>query len=234
MKSCHGAFAASVIALTLVSAPAGAQQRQTRPLTGFDAIEVGGGIDLFVRKGDGFVVEVEASQEDAAKIVTEVVGSTLRIGREKTSWGSFDWGDLGSVHVTLPALVSLDASGGSDVEAEGTFSSDKLHVGASGGSDVTIDVAAGELDIDASGGSDLRISGSARSARVESSGGSDLNASALTADEADVESSGGSDLRIAVRQKIVGDASGGSDVTYTGQPTTVNVDTSGGAEVHHR
>jgi hypothetical protein len=234
MKSYRGAFAASVIVLTLLCGPAGAQQRQTRPLTGFDAIEVGGGIDLFVRKGDRFVVEVEASQDDAAKIVTEVVGSTLRIGREKNSRGFFDWGDLGAVHVTLPALVSLDASGGSDARADGTFSSDTMRVGASGGSDVTIAVAAGELNIDASGGSDLRISGSARSARVESSGGSDLNASALTVDEADVESSGGSDLSIAVRQKIVGDASGGSDITYTGQPATVNVDTSGGAELHHR
>jgi hypothetical protein len=234
MKRYHGVWAASVLVLSMVSAPAGAQQRQSRPLTGFDAIEVGGGIDLFVRTGDRFVVEVEASEEDAAKIVTEVVGRTLQIGR-KRSVDFFNWGDLNAaVHVTLPALVSLDASGGSDVEAEGTFSSENLRVAASGGSDVTIDVTAGLLDIDASGGSDMRVSGSARSARVDSSGGSDLDASALTVDEADVDSSGGSDLRIAVRQKIVADASGGSDITYTGQPASVSVNTSGGAEIRHR
>lgn len=232
MKSFNGVFAASVVAL-LVSVPAGAQQRQSRALTGFDAIDVGGGIDLFVRKGDGFVVEVEATEKDAAKIVTEVVGKTLQIKRD-SAFDFFNWGDLGAVHVTLPALVSLDASGGSDVKAEGTFSSDNLSIDASGGSDVTIDVTAGVLDLGVSGGSDMRISGSARSARVESSGGSDLNASALTVDEADVESSGGSDLRIAVRQKIVADASGGSDITYTGQPASVSVNTSGGAEIHHR
>jgi hypothetical protein len=233
MNSDHGLWAASVVALSMVSAPAGAQPRQSRGLTGFDAIEVGGGIDLFVRKGEGFVVEVEATEKDAAKIVTEVVGRTLKIGRE-SSFGFFNWGDLGAVHVTLPALVALDASGGSDVKAEGTFSSDNLRIDASGGSDVTIDVTAGVLDVDVSGGSDMRISGSARSARVESSGGSDLNAGALTVDEADVDSSGGSDLRIAVRQKIVADASGGSDITYTGQPASVSVNTSGGAEIHHR
>src|SRR5688572_3316215 len=138
MKSHYRTLAASVVVLSLVSAPAGAQQRQSRALAGFDAIEVGGGLDLFVRKGDSFVVEVEASEEDAAKIVTEVVGSTLKIGRKNNSWGFFQWGNEGAVHVTLPALVSLDASGGSHVEAEGTFSSDKLRVSASGGSDVTI------------------------------------------------------------------------------------------------
>jgi len=235
MKSHYLAVAAPVVLLSLISASptADAQQRQSRPLTGFDAIEVGGGIDLFVRKGDGFVVEVQASEDDAAKIVTEVVGKTLQISR-KSTLGFFHWGDAGSVYVTLPALVALDASGGSDVKTEGTFASDTLRVVASGGSDLTIDVAAGTLHVDASGGSDLRVSGTARSAHVESSGGSDLNASALTADEADVDSSGGSDLAIGVRQKISGEASGGSDVTYTGTPGSVNVDTSGGAELHHR
>jgi len=234
MKALHGAFLAPMILLSLVSAPSlvDAQQRQSRPLTGFDAIEVGGGIDLFVRKGDGFVVEVQASEDAAAKIVTEVVGTTLQIKRK--SPGFFHWGDAGSVYVTLPALVSLDASGGSDVKTEGTFASDNLRVGASGGSDLTIDVTAGVLHLDASGGSDLRVSGTARSAHVESSGGSDLNASALMADEVDVDSSGGSDLAIGVRQKITGEASGGSDVTYTGQPASVSVNTSGGAELHHR
>jgi len=232
MKSHYVAVAAPIIFLISGSPSADAQQRQSRPLTGFDAIEVGGGIDLFVRKGDGFVVEVQASEDDAAKIVTEVVGKTLKVSRKSS--GFFNWGNAGSVYVTLPALVALDASGGSDVKTEGTFASDNLRVVASGGSDLTIDVAAGALHVDASGGSDLRVSGTARSAHVESSGGSDLNASALTADEADVDSSGGSDLAIGVRQKISGEASGGSDVTYTGAPGSVNVNTSGGAEVHHR
>lgn len=235
MKAHYAAAVAPVILASLFAASSSvdAQERQTRPLTGFDAIEVGGGIDLFVRKGDGFVVEVAASEENAARIVTEVVGKTLQIKRKGSS-SFFHWGKLGSVHVTLPELVSLEASGGSDVKAESTFASDDLRIAASGGSDMTIDVTAGTLHVEASGGSDLRLSGTARSAHIQSSGGSDLNASALTVDEADVDSSGGSDLAIGVRQKIAGEASGGSDVTYTGAPGSVNVSTSGGAELHHR
>jgi hypothetical protein len=233
MKTYHGALAASAILLSVALAPTvGAQQRQSRPLTGFDTIEVGGGVDLVVRKGDTFVVEVAAKQADVEKITTEVVGKTLQIKRRNNF---FSWGDGGTVYVTLPALVSLDASGGSDAKAEGTFTGDTMRIGASGGSDLTMDVAAATLRVEASGGSDIRLSGTARSVRVESSGGSDLNASALTADDAEVESSGGSDLVIgAVRQKISGVASGGSDVTYSGSPGSVNVNTSGGAELHHR
>lgn len=234
MKTHHGLLAASVLLLPFASMPAAAdaQPRQSRPLTGFDAVEVGGGIELILRKGDAFVVEVAASEDDAAKIVTEVAGKTLKISRKT---GFFQWGGGGAVYVTLPTLVSLDASGGSHVKTEGTFASDNLAIGASGGSDLTIDVAVGALALDASGGSDIRLSGTARSVRVESSGGSDLNASALTADEADVKSSGGSDLAIGVvRQRIVGEASGGGDVTYSGTPASVNVSTSGGAKLHQR
>ena len=236
MKTDTGAVAVSLVlaALVAASSPADAQQRETRPLEGFDAIEVGGGIDLFLRQGTGFVVEVEAEDEDAAEIVTEVRGRTLEI-RRKNTFNFFSWhGDPGAVHITLPALVSLSASGGSDVRTEGMFTSDRLEIVASGGSDVELAVSAASLEAVASGGSDIRLSGSARSASVQSSGGSDFNARDFTADEADVHSSGGSDLTIAVRDKIVANASGGSDVTYSGQPTVVNVNTSGGADVRRR
>jgi hypothetical protein len=196
-------------------------------------VEVGGGIDLLLRQSAAFSVEVETDDE-LADILTEVRGSTLTI-RRKSSVNFFDWGgDNGSVSVTLPTLVSLTASGGSEVETQGTFTSERLTIVASGGSDVEIDVAAGTLEAETSGGSDLTLSGSARSVSVSSTGGSDLNAGRLTADVADVHSSGGSDLTIAVREKITGDASGGSDVTYTGNPPTVDVDTSGGSDVHQR
>jgi hypothetical protein len=234
MQAHHAALSTQLMFALLLSASAGAQERESRPLSGFDAIEIGGGIDLFVRQGTAFAVDVEADNGELAEIVTEVSGKTLTI-RRKSSFNFFHWGDEhGSVNVTPPTLVSLKASGGSDVTTQGTFTSDNIEVAASGGSDVEVAVAAGALRAQASGGSDLRLTGTARSASVQSSGGSDLNASRLTVDVADVESSGGSDLSIGVREKITGNASGGSDITYTGQPATVDVDTGGGAEVHHR
>jgi hypothetical protein len=236
MKNGNASLAVSLVltALLVPSLSVEAQQRETRPLEGFDAIEVGGGIDLFLRQGAGFVVEVEADDDELSEIVTEVRNRTLQI-RRKSSFDFFDWGgDHGSVRIALPTLVSLTASGGSDVRTEGTFTSDRLQLVASGGSDLEIAVAAGTLEAEASGGSDLRLSGSTRSANVRSSGGSDLNASGLTADEVDVRSSGGSDVSIAVRNKIVAHASGGSDIAYSGQPAVVDVNATGGADVRRR
>jgi hypothetical protein len=222
-----------VVPFLAASLAAYAQDRETRDLTGFDAIAVGGGIDLFVRQGADFRVEVE-SDDDVAEIVTEVRDGTLQIRRDRTQWAFFDWGDHGAVYVTLPALTALTASGGSDVRADGTLSGDELAIVASGGSDVAIDVAVDTLAATASGGSDTRLSGTARRAQLHSSGGSDLNASQFSVVEATVESSGGSDVSIAVSERIVANASGGSDVTYSGDPRSVNVNASGGADVRRR
>jgi hypothetical protein len=231
----NAAVAAELALLSALAASADAEERETRDLTGFNAVAVGSGIDLTLRQGEPFRVEVSAPDGELAKIVTEVRGNTLDIRRERS--GVFGWwggGDSGSVSVTLPAIVAVTASGGSDVRAEGTLSGTNLELVASGGSDLTVDIAVTTLEITASGGSDVDVSGSARTASVQSSGGSDLNASRLAVDEADVHSSGGSDLSIEVREKLVANASGGSDINYSGQPRDVEINSSGGGGVRQR
>ena len=232
----HCIFAARLVLLSALSAslPALAQDTETRDLSGFDSIEIGGGIDLVVRQGQGFLVEVESDDGELDEIITELRNQTLVIRRER-SGSFFGWGgDGGSVTVRLPALVSLQASGGSDVETEGAFSGERLELVASGGSDVTLDVTVGDLRVTASGGSDVNLRGTARSLNAQSSGGSDLNASALIAETANVQSSGGSDLSLALRDSIVASASGGSDISYSGDPSSANVNSSGGSDVRHR
>lgn len=225
-----GLVAASVLA---VLSPLGAQERDVRELSGFHSVAIGGGLDLFLSRGETFVVEVE-TDEDPSEIITEVRDGTLHVRRDRP-W--FDWfgdSDEGEVYVTMPTLQALTASGGSDVTVEGSFAGDALRITASGGSDVELDAAVDRVEVQASGGSDVRLTGSARSARLQSSGGSDLDAGRFTADEANVESSGGSDVSIGVRNSISGHASGGSDITYTGQPGSVNVEASGGGDVRRR
>ena len=228
--------AARLIVISSLSAAsfAYAQDKETRQLAGFDGISVGGGIDLVVRQGEGFLVEVQAPDGEADKIVTEVRAGKLEIRRERSTFSFFDWGDHGSVTVRLPTLKSLTASGGSDVTTEGTITGSRLDLVASGGSDVAIAVAVTDLNVEASGGSDIRLSGTAGSARVQSSGGSDLNASELTAAKADLNSSGGSDLSIAVSDSLVANASGGSDIFYSGNPSSTSVNSSGGSDITRR
>lgn len=228
-------FWVAAMQLPLAAAPVEAADREVRDLAGFDAIEVGGDIDVKIKQGAEFRVEVNASNGQAEDVLTEVEGNTLEVRRRRNAGGGFGGFFVDySVSVTLPELVSLSVSGGSDVASESALSGDHLNVTASGGADVVLEVTVGELDVQASGGSDTRLSGTADTLHVRASGGSDLNARALQAREALLQTSGGSDSDVTVLDKLVVNASGGSDVVYRGEPESIEIDADPSADVVHR
>jgi hypothetical protein len=49
-----------------------------------------------------------------------------------------------------------------------------------------------------------------------------------------VTTSGGSDLSLAVRDSIVANASGGSGISYSGDPRSKDINASGGSDVRRR
>jgi hypothetical protein len=210
---------------------------ETRDIEGFDAIAVGGGIELHVQQGDTFHVEVVSPTDDADDVITEIRDNTLTIRRDRSFFSSLNWFGFvvrDSVNVTLPVLTSLSASGGSNVRGESVFSVDDLEISTSGGSDLSIEVEADTLEISTSGGSDMTVAGSTNRVRVQTSGGSDLHAADLEAKDADLTSSGGSDISITVLERLTARASGGSDIQYSGNPDYTDINDSGGADVRRR
>src|SRR5687768_17564912 len=63
----------TLTAILLVAASLSASaETETRDLEGFNAITVGGGIDLHVEQGDTFLVEVVSPTDDADDVITEI------------------------------------------------------------------------------------------------------------------------------------------------------------------
>ena len=118
-----------------------------------------------------------------------------------------------TLEVRIPAynLNSIAASGGSDVEWN--------------------NCAAEELVIVASGGADIEIRGHCTTLTVAISGGADADLEELIAENVSVDASGGADAHVHATKQLTVDASGGADVEYSGNPTSTNINTSGGAEV---
>ena len=206
---------------------------QVRSAKGFHAVQVSGGIDLYLSSGEEAVAVSARELEDRERIKVEVENGVLKI------W--YDWkasmGFLKGVNRQLKAYVSyktldrLSASGGSDVEVDGTISSNKFSLEVSGGSDFKGKVNAGELTVNQSGGSDISIGGKAGKLTVDASGGSDFNGYNLVSETATVSASGGSDAEVTVNKQLTANASGGSDVSYKGSATAVTANKSGGSSV---
>lgn len=134
--------------------------------------------------------------------------------------------------VAMPDLYRLKLSGASHGTAEGFSFSHQFNLSLSGASSLDMaDLSAGNVTIDLSGASNLDVEGEADNLFITASGASRLELSDFPVHNAHVVLSGASHATINLDGKLDGDASGGSQLKYLGNPTTVDVNTSGGSTV---
>ncbi|MEM1326584.1 MAG: head GIN domain-containing protein [Bacteroidota bacterium] len=204
--------------------------KQTRKVSNFDAVSVGGGIDLYIRQGSSYEVVVETDENLQDLIRTEVRGDRLKIYVEKSIWRSEEM----NVYVTLPQLNELMASGGSDVYSKGTIRSDEFKLNANGGSDVHLELDVNTLIANASGGSDTELRGTVERMELSASGGSDFDGRDVQVNYAKIRASGGSDSYIHVNKEVDIEASGASDVYLYGDAKIIHKSVSGASDFHRR
>jgi len=225
----------SLLVLTGVIVTASAQKTindanaQKRNVSGFHAIEVSGGIDLYLSQGDEAVAVSASKDEYRDKIITEVKDGVLKIWFEWKGNLRIDWGNRKlKAYVSIKNLDGLEASGGSDVIVDGTIKTTKLNMEISGGSDFKGKIESDELKINASGGSEVTVSGKAAKLTIDASGGSDFSGYDFASDICNVEASGGSDVHVTVNKELSANATGGSDIFYKGTGLIRDLKTGGG------
>jgi len=172
---------------------------------------------------------IEADENLHDLIKTEIEGDKLHISLKKWIRKAKSL----KIHLSVLDLKGVKASGGSDVESKDLIKVANLNLVCSGGSDINMEIETNELKCKASGGSDCNLSGKVSILRAEASGGSDINAFKLESEECYVQVSGGSDANVFVTKKLHAKASGGSDISYKGNPHPINAKMSGGSDLHH-
>jgi len=206
---------------------------EKRNAVGFHAISVSSGIDLYLSQGDESVVISASETKYRDRIKTEVKNGVLTIRYESNSNLHIDWGNDRKMkaYVSFKELDNLTASGGSDIDVDGSIKVHSLSVHLSGGSDFDGKVEIDDMNIDASGGSDAKISGTAKHLSIDASGGSDFKGYDLVTEVCSLSASGGSDVYITVNKELSADASGGSDVYYKGNGTVRDLKSSGSSSI---
>ena len=209
---------------------------EVRKVSGFTAIEVSGGIDLYLSSGEEAVAVSAKDEKVRSRIRTEVSNGVLKIYYDWKDGFKIGFGKNESMkaYVSYKTLKALEVSGGADAIVDGTIKSPKLSLQVSGGADFKGRVEADELNIMQSGGADVKISGTAKRLNVSASGGSDMDGYDLITDLCVADASGGSDISITVHKEITAEASGGSDITWKGNASVKSSSASGGGSVSHR
>jgi hypothetical protein len=204
---------------------------EKRNVSGYHAISVSAGIDLYLSQGSESVAVSASETKYRDRIKTEVKGGVLTIWYDHNgmNWGTDD--RKMKAYVSFKELDKLIASGGSDIDVDGSIKVNTLSIHLSGGSDFEGKVEAGELNVEATGGSDTRISGTVKNLDIVASGGSDFKGYDLTAEVCKLDASGGSDVYITVNKELSAEASGGSDVFYKGNGTVRDLKSSGSSSI---
>ncbi len=209
-------FAAAVLSLvTWVyagEAVDGSESKLTdsREVGAFHAIDLRISCDLEVKIGEQTALTIDADDDIAALILTEVKDGTLTIWAEE----SFTTKNDPDIRITLPDLKALVVQGSSDARVKG------------------LDNEA--LAVSAHGSADVHLYGKTKNLVLTLAGSADVHAFELDSQQAVVTIKGSADAKIAVAESLVATVSGSGDLTYTGSPRVISTVSGSGSVRKHK
>lgn len=183
---------------------------EKRNLTDFNAIEVGGVVQVEASAGKDFSVEVEADDNLLPLVKTEVSGGVLHLRTEK----GISTKNPIRIRITAPDIENLEVSGASKVSLD--------------------NVSNENLQIDASGASKVTVAGETANLTIDVSGASKIEAENLQTENALIDASGASCVKVFAANELKADASGASNIVYTGNPKNLIKNTSGASSVRQK
>ena len=206
---------------------------KAREVDDFRAIQVSGGIDVYLSQGNSSSLAVSAkTAEWRDEIRTVVEDGVLFITPTNSDKFLQKLGNRQlKAYVSVQQLDKLIASGACDIRVTGQLKMDKFELKLSGASDFNGDIRTNSLEVQLSGASDAVVKGSAKKLQVDVSGASDFKGYDFTVEECSARASGASDINITVSRELQPRASGASSINYRGDAVIRDIQTSGAGSV---
>ncbi|HTF17180.1 MAG TPA: head GIN domain-containing protein, partial [Chryseolinea sp.] len=192
----------------------------------FDRLEMGSGFIIDVEQSSSFEVEARGDQRNLDDLEVFVSGNTLTARFRNNANRNHST----RIEVKMPALKSINFSGGTKSKIEDFESDQQLDVFLSGAALCEVKVGYRKVKVVLSGASKLDIEGLGDEMNAEVSGASVLIAFDYPVRAADVNVSGASFGKVTVSDDLAAVASGASRLLYRGSPT-VSSDVSGASSV---
>ena len=182
-------------------------------VAGFTDIEIEGGWQVFVTRGEGYDVAVTADEALMEHVVVERQGETLRVDAERWSW-SRD-GSM-RVEVTMPELSGIAVNGGADVAIR-EMDTEALRIEVAGAGNITgTGSRIGLLEVEVEGAANVDF--------VESS-----------VVDADIRMSGAGNVELTMAGgELAGVIEGVGSVTYGGEVSRRTITVEGLGSVERR
>lgn len=187
----------------------GVLKTESRPISGFSALEATGGYKIEWSKGKP-ALTISTDQNLLPLIKTTVSGQTLQI----------DWEE--NLVPTRGIKIVLSSASLADVKLNGGISLTARQLSGS------------DLKLESNGASDISVDGSVTNLEVNLSGASRLNAKSLPTRNATLSLTGASFGDVTVTETLDASIAGAGVLTYSGNPKSVEKHVSGAGSIRPR
>lgn len=189
---------------------------ETRPVSGFTAVELNDIGTLIIEQGSKESLEVIAEDNIIKYLKSDVYGRNLRLSVD--DFVSIDPTEEIVFYLTVKNLERVEISGLGNIEIEALKTS-SLDLKISGAGSANIgDLQADSLNLEISGVGNVEIGGSVEDQQIELSGAGNYNADGLKSNKARIEISGTGKAVLWVENELNVDLSGMGNLQYYGSP----------------
>jgi hypothetical protein len=203
-----------------------------RSILSFNEVEINGGYEILLSKGDKESLKIEADDNLHQYIEVDVKGNTLFI-RNKKDIEIHDSKKM-KIYLTYNNLNKLEVNGAADIETTSPISGTSFKLEISGAAKIVSSIQVDQFFAELNGAATITLKGKVRNAGVELFNGvGNLSAYDLKADNFKISISGAGKADINVSKKLDVSISGVGCVNYKGNPQMIHDDVSFLGSLHH-
>lgn len=201
--------------------------KETRDVSGFHGIDVGGAFEVTLIKATKEKVVLEVDDNLMPYVTTKVFAGVLEIDNKR------DFRNPTELKVTIyyKSIDEIDFSGAASLYSDEVLKTESLDIEASGASDIELELDVNFLEADFSGASKVEFFGKAKSVEVETSGATVYKAIELETESCELKASGAAVARVWATEELSLKASGASSVRYKGSPSIDLINISGASSI---
>ena len=204
--------------------------KETRDLAEFHAIEAGGAFHITIKQGEPQSLIIEADDNIMPTIITDVKKGELEISNKNSISNPTKL----NITIVVANIDDIDISGACTIKSIGFLSSNEMEFECSGASNANLQLKCRKLSLDFSGASKGVFEGVTKELAIDASGASNVDCNQMNADIVSADASGASTISFSANKIINIDASGASTINYTSNGATLEIETSGAANVHKK
>jgi hypothetical protein len=206
--------------------------RDTRHLWGFDELLIQDNVNVFIIQDSVFEVTVEAGENIAPLITTEVVGTTLVCRNKNRCNFTRSYKKPLNIYIHMPLITQIESSGTGNVKSLNTIETPAIYLKtiSSGNTELTLNTP--KLTTSMHGSADLTLYGTALGHECDTGGSGFLNAAGLHTKYTYLHSATLGLCYIYVTDLVICKLDQKGDIFCYGNPKTVNTTSSSSGRLY--